>query len=440
MQLKKWLVFGFGAIAMAALLASACGDDDDDDDDAEAEATEEEVEEPTEEATEEGTAEATEEAEEAAGEIEELSDDPSQGVTDTSIKIGAHYALSGPVAVYAPIVDAVTAYFEDVGPVNGRSIEYVIRDDAYTPPQTVEVTNQLIEQDQIFAMLLGLGTPTHSQVFDQLAELGIPDLLIGSGCACWTNPIVPTAFGGNGNYVTEGRALGQYVVDEGFTSAAIVYQNDDFGEGGREGFLEVTEGTVEVTSEQTYEANARDLTSQTINAIADDPEVLFLFATPVETGSAINAARSNGYEGQIVISTVAGVDFLGALTGTPENAEGTVTLGGLKLLSQSDDPDIQAHVALMESAGVEPSNFTIFGQAMAEIFIEALTNAQEPLTRGSLVAAFEAIQDFTCSVCIAPINFGEDDHRAIESYIPIIFTSGQFIPIEGAEVVIDEGN
>jgi ABC-type branched-subunit amino acid transport system substrate-binding protein len=424
MNLRKWLLFLFSVATISGLVFSACGDDDDDDDDADV-ATEEE---------------ATEEEGEATEEEAEEPSEPSPGVTDTEIVIGAHYALSGPVAVYAPIQEAIKAYFESVGPVNGRTIRYEVRDDAYTPSQTVEVTRQLIEQDQIFAMLNGLGTPTHSQVFETLAEQGVPDLLIASGCSCWTNPIVETAFAANGNYVTEGRALGEIVLDGGYTTAAVIYQNDEFGQGGFDGFVEVTEGTVEITSEQTYEANARDLTSQTINAIADDPEVLFVFATPVETGSAINAARSNGYEGQIVISTVAATDFLGALTGTPENLTGTITLAGLKLLSQSDDPDVQAHIELMGAAGIEPSNFTIYGQAVAEIFIEALSNAEEPLTRESLVAAMEAIQGFQCSVCLGEINFGADDHRALETFIQIEFDGAAWVPVEGAEPIADEGN
>jgi branched-chain amino acid transport system substrate-binding protein len=446
MHLRKWLFFLFAVMSASALVFAACGDDDDDDDDATEE--EETTEEATEEATEAATGEATEEATEAAtedegvGEVEELSDNPTQGITDSEIVIGTHFALSGPVAVYAPIADAINAYFETVGPVNGRTIRYEVRDDGYTPSQTVEVVRQLIEQDGVAAILAGLGTPTHSQVVDQLAEQGIPDLLIASGCSCWTDPIRPTTFAANGNYVTEGRALGQYIVDEGFTTVAAIYQNDEFGQGGFEGMTEVVGDSAEIVSEESYEANARDLTSQTINAIANDPEVLYVFATPVETGSAINAARSNGFEGQIVISTVAATDFLGALTGTPENLTGTVTLGGLKLLSQADDPDIQAHVELMESAGVEggASNFTVYGQAVAEIFVEALNIAGPELTRGTLVAAMESIQGFQCTVCLGEINFGPDDHRAFETFIFITFDGTAFVPVEGAEPIQDEGN
>jgi hypothetical protein len=94
----------------------------------------------------------------------------------------------------------------------------------------------------------------------------------------------------------------------------------------------------------------------------------------------------------------------------------------------------------MGAAGIEPSNFTIYGQAVAEIFIEALSNAEEPLTRESLVAAMEAIQGFQCSVCLGEINFGADDHRALETFIQIEFDGTAWVPVEGAEPIADEGN
>ncbi|MEX2238552.1 MAG: ABC transporter substrate-binding protein [Dehalococcoidia bacterium] len=443
MQLRKALLFFFSLLAISAFVISACGGDDDDAEPTEAEGTEEPEATEDVDATEpEGTeVEGTEEpTEEEVTEVVEHSDNPTQGITDDEIVIGAHFPLSGPVAVYAPIADAIRAYFESIGPVNGRTIRYETRDDGYNPAQTVEVTNQLVEQEGVAAFLAGLGTPTHSQVVDTLAEQGIPDLLIASGCSCWTDPLRPTTFAANGNYVAEGRSLGQYIVDQGFATIAAIYQNDEFGQGGFEGMVEVVGDSAEVISEETYEANARDLTSQTINAIADNPDVLYIFATPVETGSAINAARSNGYEGQIVISTVAATDFLGALTGTPENLTGTVTLAGLKLLSQSDDAGIQAHIELMEGAGIQASNFTVYGQAVAEIFVEALTNAGADVTRGSLVAAMESITGFQCSVCLGEINFGPDDHRALETFIFVTFDGTAFVPVEGAEPIADEGN
>ena len=131
------------ALAGASLLITACGAGESNDDD---------------------TASGGDTATEVEGD--------STGVTDSTIKIGTHKPLTGPAAPgYSEIPTGVQAYFDHVnanGGVCGREFEYVVRDDGYNPTNTAQVTNQLVLQDEIFAMMGGLGTPTHTAVLDFL--------------------------------------------------------------------------------------------------------------------------------------------------------------------------------------------------------------------------------------------------------------------------------
>src|SRR5512142_1683313 len=94
------------------------------------------------------------------------------GVTDNSILIGTHQPLTGPAAAgYSEIAPATKAYFDYVnanGGVYGRKITYKIMDDGYNPANTQQVVRQLVLQDKVFAILNGLGTPTHTGVLDFL--------------------------------------------------------------------------------------------------------------------------------------------------------------------------------------------------------------------------------------------------------------------------------
>src|ERR1700753_4056112 len=70
------------------------------------------------------------------------------GASDTEIKIGNIEAYSGPASVYGMIGKTEEAFFKminDQGGVNGRKINFVTYDDAYSPPKTVEQTRKLIE-------------------------------------------------------------------------------------------------------------------------------------------------------------------------------------------------------------------------------------------------------------------------------------------------------
>ncbi|MBI4571143.1 MAG: ABC transporter substrate-binding protein, partial [Chloroflexi bacterium] len=234
-------------IATMALVAFACGDDEEGDGG-------------------EPTATAP-----AGGDLSDIPEDTT-GITDTEIKLGSHLPLTGIAGIYgnaiAPSMQAYFSYVNDnEGGVNGRKITMLIEDDAYEPPQTNTVVRKLVEQDGVFAMVSGLGTATHSAVFEYLSNAKIPDMFISSGATLFTDPVTRTAFGFNPNYVQEGTALGAYIV-ENFPGAKVglLIQNDDFGKDGEKGVRAGLEGSdVEVVSVITYEAAQTDMTSQVQN-------------------------------------------------------------------------------------------------------------------------------------------------------------------------------
>src|SRR3984893_8917374 len=87
------------------------------------------------------------------------------GVSDTEIKIGNTMAYSGPASSYGTIGKSEAAYFAMInenGGINGRKINFIRRDDGYTPPKTLEQIRQLVEQDGVLALFQTLGTPPNS--------------------------------------------------------------------------------------------------------------------------------------------------------------------------------------------------------------------------------------------------------------------------------------
>src|SRR6266481_5968838 len=97
------------------------------------------------------------------------------GATDTEIKIGNTGPYSGPASSYSTIWKCEAAYFRMInaqGGINGRKINFISYDDAYSPPKTVEQVRKLVESDEV-------GRPRAFPVDDrlsaQLPERG-PDL------------------------------------------------------------------------------------------------------------------------------------------------------------------------------------------------------------------------------------------------------------------------
>jgi branched-chain amino acid transport system substrate-binding protein len=138
------------------------------------------------------------------------------GVTATEILVGTHMPLTGPAAAgYSKIAPATKAYFDYVnasGGVNGRKITYKIMDDTYNPATTQQVVRELVLQDKVFAILNGLGTPTHTGVLDFLKTNRVPDMFVASGSRSWDQPDkYPGTFGFNPDYTVEGKILATYV-------------------------------------------------------------------------------------------------------------------------------------------------------------------------------------------------------------------------------------
>ena len=359
------------------------------------------------------------------------------GVTDTEILLGTHFPVSQtPAAAYAPIIEGVRAYFEYVnsqGGVHGRKIKLLIGDDHYNPPDTVEVVRKLVEQDGIFALAYGLGESTHGAVWKYLEERGIPDLFVGSGIRKWTDPLVKTRFGANPDYYTEGRMLGQYIAENyNGKKLGLLIQNDELGVDGEAGILKGLEGSdVEIVARETYESVQFDATAQTQRLKNANPDVIAAYAIPPQAASLVKVSREVlNWDVPVVVSGVVATDIFIQLAGE-ENAEGVVSVVFGKQVYQTDDPAVQRHYEIMEQfgQGVPVSNFTLYGQALAELMVKTLENAGPDLTRESVVEGAEAIRDWCCSACLVPMNMSPTDHRPLEMELYIRVEDGKWVAI-----------
>src|SRR5438067_3223501 len=156
------------------------------------------------------------------------------GVTDTEIKIGNTIPYSGPASAYGIIGKTYAAFFRminDQGGINGRKINFISYDDAYSPPKTVEQVRKLVESDEVFLMFAPLGTPSNAAIQKYLNQKGVPQLFAGSGASRWGDPEhFPWTIGLQPSYRSEARIYATYITKNypGKT-IGILYQNDDFG-------------------------------------------------------------------------------------------------------------------------------------------------------------------------------------------------------------------
>jgi ABC-type branched-subunit amino acid transport system substrate-binding protein len=357
------------------------------------------------------------------------------GVTDAEVLVGANFPLSqSQASAYAVIADAQRAYWDYInsqGGVYGRKIRFIVGDDHFNPADAVEVVRRLVEQDQVFALVGGLGDPTQLAVIDYLEERGVPDLFLGGGTVKFTEPLVKTRIAMTLDYGTEVKAMADYLKKNySGKKMGIIYQSDTAGTSGMEMMTEaLKDSDIEIVSRQSYDFTQGDLTPQMQRIKADNPDFIDLMANPGAAASAIKVAREVlNWDVPFILSAVSANEFTIALGGA-KNVDGAVSVTTGKMISETGDPGVQRHIELMKqfAPNVPPSSLTEYGMAVAQLFVQALKNAGPNLTRESIVEGAESIRDYCCLTCAVPANLSPTDHRVTETVWLMRAENGQWV-------------
>ncbi|MYX38375.1 MULTISPECIES: ABC transporter substrate-binding protein [unclassified Streptomyces] len=376
------------------------------------------------------------------------------GVTEDSIVIGSHQPLTGPAAPgYSNVSAGAKAYFDHVnagGGVNGRKIDFRYKDDAYNPTQTVKVTKELVLEDKIFAMMGGLGTPTHTKVVDYLNSRRVPDLFVSSGCRCWDQPDKhPQTFGWQPDYLVEGKILGQYI-KENFAGkkVAYFYQGDDFGKDGVEG-LDQYVPKESVVSRQSYQPGGTDIAPQVTAIAQSKADVVVLFTIPTYTALFKLTSLKLRYNPQMVVTnvgsdptTLAGLlqSFAKQAGGTADPAalmDGIITDTYMPPTNDASNSWIKLFRGIHDKYIPKlPFDGNVeFGMSMAYTFVQALQGAGKNPTRESLVKAVEK-GGFT-GPGLVPFRFSGDSHAGYTGVQIGILKGSTEVALQGTPLVTD---
>src|SRR5271169_4422267 len=230
------------------------------------------------------------------------------GVTPTEIKIGGVFPFSGPASSIGQVGRGVLAYVQSIndrGGINGRKINYVTLDDAYSPPKAFEHARRLVENDEVAFLFSQLGTAGNSAVAKYLAAKRVPTIAIVTGATKFSNvkdyPLTTT---GLVSYDTEGKIYAKYLM-RALPSAkyAILYQNDDLGRDYVNAFKAILGADFDkrvVTAG--YEVTEPTVDSQVVSPKSSGAQALFVAGTPKFAAQAIRRAAETGWKPAILIN------------------------------------------------------------------------------------------------------------------------------------------
>jgi len=362
------------------------------------------------------------------------------GATDKTIKIGTTAPLSGPVSAFAQIAKSAEAYFNkvnDEGGVNGRRIQMIIVDDAYSPPKTVEQTRRLVESDEVLLVFGGVGTPTNSAVHKYLNDKKVPQLFLGSGAAKWDDPKnFPWTVAWQPTYRDEAIAYARYIkASHPNAKVGVLYQNDDLGKDYLKALEEGLGGSDKIVSKAPYETTQPTIDTQILLLKSSGADVVLVAATPKFAAQAIRKIAEIGWKPTTIISNVS-ASISGVLE--PAGRENSVGVISSQYLKDSTDPGLKDDAGYKEwlafmNKYMPDANksdwLNVYGYTIAQTLAATLKAAGDDLTRANVIKQATNLKDLRLPMLIN----GTAVNNSPERYTPM--TSLQLIRFDGTRWV-----
>jgi branched-chain amino acid transport system substrate-binding protein len=328
------------------------------------------------------------------------------GATDTEIKIGNIMPYSGPASAYGVIGKTEEAYFRKInaeGGINGRKINFISYDDAYSPPKTVEQARKLVESDEVLIVFNPLGTPPNSAIQKYMNTKKVPQLFVATGATKWNDPKeFPWTMGWQPNYQSESQIYAKYILKElPNAKIAILYQNDDYGKDYVKGLKDGlgAKAASMIVAEESYETTQPTIDSNIVKLKSTNADVFFNVTTPKFAAQAIKKIAEIEWKPLHFLNNVsASIGSVMKPAGF-ENSQNIISSAYLKDPTDpqwKDDAGMKAWNVFLDKYYPEANRAdasVMYAYTVAQGLVHVLKNCGDNLTRENIMKQAASIKD-----------------------------------------------
>jgi branched-chain amino acid transport system substrate-binding protein len=313
---------------------------------------------------------------------------------DGPIKLGGWYPLSGPVAASGiPQKEGAEALFEQVnanGGINGRKVQYIARDNAFDPQQTIQAARTLVGEEKVVAIVGANGTATSAAAFPFVMDQAkVPIINTHGGLADWYAS-KPLLFGYQALYEEQGAAAGAWAAEDGHKNIVVVH-SDPAAFKTVAKYVEPGAKSVDpsvTVDEVAVKFQTTDYSPIAGQVKAKNPDAVVLILAFPEAAAYLKQAKLQGLDAP-------------AYGYAPTSDEGLIKLAGkaaegyraVSLTKPAMDPSPEMkeyREALQQhSPKAQPGTNSALGYAAAKSFAEVLKTIKGDITSESIAKAFE---------------------------------------------------
>jgi ABC-type branched-subunit amino acid transport system substrate-binding protein len=334
--------------------------------------------------------------------------------------LGQSCALSGPaqnlgLEMRAGLLAAFSSINDDGG-IHGREIILLSRDDGYEPDKAVRNTKALIYDDQVFALIGAVGTPTSMAVAPIVSEAKIPFFAPFTGAEFLRTPFNKYVINVRASYFQEMEKLAAYLINEKKISrVACFYQNDSYGFAGLRGIeIALAKRGMTLVSKGSYERNTIAVMGAMRDIYEEDPEAVVLVGAYSACAEFIKLSK-NKIAGEVVFCNI-------SFVGTESLREALGGYGQDVIVSQVIPSPYVSETSLTSEfkramdkyQHDAPISFTsLEGFIAGKLFGKIAMAVKGELTRERFISTMEEIGRFDLGGLL--LEFGPEDHQGMDT-------------------------
>jgi ABC-type branched-subunit amino acid transport system substrate-binding protein len=339
------------------------------------------------------------------------------GATDTEIKIGNIMPYSGPASAYGVIGKTEQAYFNKInaeGGINGRKINFISYDDAYSPPKAVEQARKLVESDEVLFIFNSLGTPSNSAIHKYMNSKKVPQLFVATGATKWNDPKdFPWTMGWQPSYQSEARIYAKYLLKEKpGAKIAVLYQNDDYGKDYLKGLKDGlgAKAASMIIAEESFETSEPTIDNHIVKLKSTGADVFVNIATPKFAAQAIKKVAEVEWKPLHILNNVSASVGSVIKPAGYESSQGIISAAYVKDASDpqwDNDPGMKQFYEFMAKdfpEGNKLDGSTVVGYGVAQTLVQVLKQCGDNLTRENVMKQAANLRDFRTEVLLPNIK------------------------------------
>ena len=356
------------------------------------------------------------------------------GISDTQVLFGQSAAFSGPAAELGNGMRiGIEAAFHEInqaGGVHGRQLAVITMNDSYETDFAASNTQKLIENEQVFALIGAVGTPTSRAASPIAHAAGVPFIAPFTGAEFLRDPDLDNVVNVRASYYQETEEMvARLTEDLGVTRVAVMYQDDSYGQNGLDGTVAALKRRdLKPVAAWHYPRNTIAVKAATQRITQSDPEAVIMIGAYEPVARAIEILRRD------IDPVFMTVSFVGsnALSNELGNrGEGVYVSQVVPLPDNPAIPVVANYHEALEAFDprARPGFVSLEGYLAGRLAIVGLETCGPDLSRDCFL---HALRDAgTISIDGIPLKYGPEDNQGSNAvFLTVIGPDGEYRQVE----------